>query len=137
MEQQAGIGKAAPVGCANAGDDGPGVRIDHVTQRVDRDDRGDDETVRHVESGRAQSAFHGSLISSEFPDGRAGAGPDRPSVTGASVAATAAWLPHCASGRTFGLPPTPRSIRTAAGTIGTVTGIPCDTTLNPMPRSSR
>ena len=48
--------------------------------------------------------------------------PTDPSVTAALVAAAAALYPQSAVGRIFGLPPTPRSKRIAAGTIGTRDG---------------
>ena len=46
--------------------------------------------------------------------------PIEPSTTGSVVAAVAAAYPHSAVGRTLGFPPTPRSNRIAAGTIGTL-----------------
>ncbi len=54
-----------------------------------------------------------------FPTVAPAPAPIEPSATGPSVAARAAAYPHSAVGRTLGFPPTPRSNRIAAGTMGT------------------
>ena len=60
--------------------------------------------------------------------------PTLPDRTGSPVAPTAAWYPHSGPGRTVQSPPTPRSYRMAALTIGTRTTGP---TGYPTPCSSR
>ena len=109
-------------------------RVHDVADRVDGRDGADHEPVRQRDAGGADAALHRPLRVAHLADRCAGAGADVALGDRPAAAAVAARYPQSAVGRTFGSPPNPRSIRIAAGTIGTTPAAP---TFQPILRSSR
>ena len=123
----AGVGQRA-VGAAHAGDDLAGGGIDDVAHRVDRDDRGDDRARWARAIGGADARLHRRPGPPDLPTVAPAPAPTLPSATrrGGGGGGLVAAVGRRANLR---IPPTGRSKRMAAGTIGTLracrTSSPC------------
>ena len=75
-QQHARIGKPRAVVRAHAGDHAPRRGIDDVAERVDGDERRDDEAAGQRDGGGADAALHRALHAHQLADRRAGARAD-------------------------------------------------------------
>ena len=107
-EQCPRVSETLPVLGANTRNDFACRGVDHVADRIHRDQRGDDQTIGHGDRSGAKTAFHRAI-------GTGGASrslrPPRhlhcPRTPGPAPASWAARYPQSAVGRISGLPPTP------------------------------